>query len=50
MDIFVEHYEDIVNGRSITCTVTGHEIKPVMPPRVILMDVRRFPPSSMCED
>ena len=44
MEIFAEQYEKMVEGHSITCSVRGHDIKPVMSPEVMFMDVCQLSP------
>ncbi|KAK7681776.1 hypothetical protein QCA50_015123 [Cerrena zonata] len=38
MDVFSDAYQLIVDEQPVTCSITGKEIKPVMPAEVVIMD------------
>ena len=39
MELFAESYQRIVDGKSITCAVTGREFTSGAPPEAMIMDV-----------
>ena len=39
MELFSESYQDLVDGKPLTCAISKKEIEPVVLPEVMIMDV-----------
>ena len=42
MELFSESYQNLVDGKSVTCAISKKEIEPVILPEVMIMDVSYF--------
>ena len=42
MELFSESYQNLVDGKPVTCAISKKEIEPVILPEVMIMDVSYF--------